>query len=196
MALNFPQKEARISVVQSVSNALCVLAAVPFGLNAVCIVMVVRMFLLMPYPATIVARVCGIPAAAMAKALGPLFCLASAMALAVTAISPLLVPITGHTVALVALIVIGCLIYVALVGLFAPAEARRFLAGLHPGHRRSLAVSGERDAGRGVRPPVEHVTKDRRQAGRVGGHIEAGAEPFHCTGAESVPKIAIGDSAR
>lgn len=196
MALNFPQKEARISVVQSVSNGLCVLAAVPFGLNVVCIVMVVRMFLLMPYPATIVARVCGIPAAAMVKALGPLFCLASAMALAVTAISPLLVRTTGHHVALVALIVIGCLIYVVLVGLFAPAEAWRFLAALHPGHRRSLAVGRERDAGRGVRPPVERVTNDWRQTGGVGGHIEAGPEAFPRTGTEPAPKIAIGDGAR
>ena len=42
--------------------------AVPFGLNAVCLAMVLRLFLLMPYPAILVSRVCGIPKRAMADA--------------------------------------------------------------------------------------------------------------------------------
>ncbi|MEA2756311.1 MAG: hypothetical protein QOJ54_2600 [Aliidongia sp.] len=195
MALNFPQKEARISLVQSVSNALCVLASVPFGLNAVCLVMVIRMFLLMPYPATLVSRVCGIPALAMGKAIGPLFGLAAAMALVVTALSPLLAPITGSHVALVALIVIGFLIYVTLVGIFAPAEAWRFLAGLHADHRTPLTVERKGDAGRSVRSPVDRLPNDRQQAGGIASHIEAGAEPFRSTGPQPGAKIAIGDRA-
>ena len=125
MALNFPREEARISVVQSLTNALFVLVAVPFGLNAVCVVMVLRLFLLMPYPALMVSRVCGIPTRAMVAAIGSLFSFALAMALAVVAIRPLLVSAMGNPVALGSLVVIGAVIYAALVGIFAPGEARR-----------------------------------------------------------------------
>ena len=130
MALNFPREDARVSMIQSVSTGLCVLAAVPFGLNAVCAVMVLRLCLLMPYAAFLVSRVCGIPKRSMAEAIGLLFGLSLAMAAAVAAISPLLVRTVGRGFALGGLIMIGVVIYVALVRIFAPNEARRFLARL------------------------------------------------------------------
>jgi len=130
MALNFPREEARLSTVQSLSNSLFVLMAVPFGLNAVCLAMVLRLFLLMPYPAILVSRVCGIPKRAMADATGSLFGLSLAMAGTVAAISPLLVRTVGYSLALAGLIVIGCVLYGALLGIFAPSEARRFISRL------------------------------------------------------------------
>jgi PST family polysaccharide transporter len=130
MALNFPKQEARVSTIQSLSNGLFVLAAVPFGLNAVCAVMVLRLCLLTPYVTFLVSRVCGIPKRSTAEATGLLFGLSLAMALAVAAISPLLVRTMGDTCALAGLIIIGFVIYVALVRIFAPNEARRFLARL------------------------------------------------------------------
>lgn len=139
MALNFPREEARISVVQSVTNALCVLAAVPFGLNAVCGVMALRLFVLMPYPALIVSRTCGIPTRLMATATGSLFCFALAMAAAVVALSPLLVRTVGAPIALLGLIIVGTIVYAALVGIFAPNEARRIMARLPFGLRKRPA---------------------------------------------------------
>lgn len=130
MALNFPREEARVSVVQSVTNALFVLAAVPFGLNAVCVVMALRLFLLMPYPALVVSRVCGIPTRSMISATGTLFGFALAMAAAILAISPHLVRTMGAATALGGLIVIGTVIYATLVAIFAPGEARRLLSRL------------------------------------------------------------------
>jgi PST family polysaccharide transporter len=130
LALNFPREEARISVVQSLTNGIFVLIAVPFGLNAVCLVMVLRLFVLMPYPALVVSRVCGIPTRAMAAATGSLFGFALAMAVAVLAIRPLLVSMMGNPIALGSLVVIGTVIYAALVGIFAPSEARRLLSRL------------------------------------------------------------------
>ena len=130
MALNFPREEAGVSTLLSLSNGLFVLLAVPFGLNAVCLVMVLRLCLLMPYPAMLVARVCGIPKRGMAEAIGPLFGLALAMAVAVAALSPFLVRAVGNAAALAGLVAIGGVIYIVLIGIFAPSEARRFLARL------------------------------------------------------------------
>lgn len=130
LALNFPREEARISVVQSVTNAAFVLAAVPFGLNAVCLVMVLRLFVLMPYPAMMVSRVCGISTRAMMGAIGSLFGFAVAMALAVAALSPLLTRTMGNPVALASLVIIGSIIYAGLVAVFTPQEARRLLSRL------------------------------------------------------------------
>ncbi|HLZ66891.1 MAG TPA: oligosaccharide flippase family protein [Aliidongia sp.] len=130
LALNFPREEARLSTIQSLSNVLFVLVAVPFGLNAVCLFMVLRVFLLMPYPAILVSRVCGIPKRGMAEATGSPFGLSLAMAVAVAAISPLLVRMVGYGPAFAGLIVIGCVLYGVLLGIFAPDEARRFISRL------------------------------------------------------------------
>lgn len=143
MALNFPREEARVSVVQSVTNALFVLAAVPFGLNAVCVVLAMRLFLLMPYPALLVSRVCGVPTRTMVAATGTLFGFALAMAAAILAISPHLVRAIGAPAALGGLIAIGTVIYVALVAVFMRTEARRFLSRL-PFASKKLATTVRR----------------------------------------------------
>jgi len=130
LALNHPREEAKISVVQNLSNALLVLAAIPFGLNAVCAVTVFRLFLLMPYAAIRVSRVCAIPAPAMAVAIGPLFALTLAMGAIVAALSPILVAAIGPHLALAGLIAVGFGLYMALVGIFAPKDARHFLSHL------------------------------------------------------------------
>ena len=130
MALNFPREEARIAVVQNVTNGLAVLAAVPFGLNAVCLVMVLRLFLLMPYCALTVSRVCGIPTRSITAATGSLFLFAVTMAAAVLALSPALVRTVGDSVALASLVLIGGVIYAGLVAVFTPSEARRLLSRL------------------------------------------------------------------
>jgi O-antigen/teichoic acid export membrane protein len=140
MAFNFPREEAKISAMQVVTNGLLVLALVPFGLNAVCLGIVVRTFLAMPYPALIVSRACGIPARAISVATVPLFGLALAMALVVVGISPFLVHAVGNHLALAGLIPAGALIYMALVGLFAPDEARRFMSRLPFASRRLLPL--------------------------------------------------------
>jgi|GEM_PF-1093737 O-antigen/teichoic acid export membrane protein len=195
LALNFPRREARISVLQSVSTALFVLAAAPLGLDAVCLVMVVRLFLLMPYPALVVWRACGISPRSMAAAVAPPFCLSVAMAAVVTAISPLVVRSAGPRVALAGLIVIGGLVYALLVGLFAPNEVRRFVAGLGSKGIGPLRLdrkgTGAGDAGR----PAAHETDDRREPGGVGGHVEVDPEPLGRAGAEPGAKVAIGDGA-
>jgi len=130
LALNFPRKEAQISVIQSVSSALFVLAAVPFGLDAVCLAMVVRLYLLMPYPAIIISGACGIPARIIAKAVGSPFCLSVAMAAIVAVISPPVARMAGNYVALAVLVVVGTGAYTALVASFMPDEVRRILSGL------------------------------------------------------------------
>jgi PST family polysaccharide transporter len=130
LAFNFPREEARIAVVQSLSNAVCVLAAVPFGLNAVCLVMALRLFLFMPYPTIIVARVCQIPPRVVIGATLPFFALSLAMGAIVVALTPAALSLTGSLLALPGLAAGGSVLYVVLVAVFAPGEARRFIAHL------------------------------------------------------------------
>jgi len=130
LALNHPREEAKISVAQNLSNALLVLAAIPFGLNAVCAVTVLRLFLLMPFAAITVSRVCAIPARAMAVSIGPLFVLTLAMGAIVAALRPVLITAVGPHLALAGLIATGFGLYLALVGIFAPKDARHFLSHL------------------------------------------------------------------
>lgn len=130
LALNHPREEARISVVQNLSNALLVLAAIPFGLNAVCAATVLRLFLLMPYAARTASRVCAIPGQAIVAATGLLFVLSLAMGGSVAALCPLLIQGVGPHLALAGLVAAGFCIYGALVGIFAPKDARYFLSHL------------------------------------------------------------------
>ena len=104
LALNHPREEARISVVQNLSNALLVLAAIPFGLNAVCAATVLRLFLLMPYAARTASRVCAIPGQAIVAATGLLFVLSLAMGGSVAALCPLLIQGVGPHLALAGLV--------------------------------------------------------------------------------------------
>jgi PST family polysaccharide transporter len=128
LALNYSRQEAKISVVQNISNVLLVLAAIPYGLNAVCVVTVFRLFLLAPYAAAVVSKVCAIPARAMVIATGPLLLVSLMMGAAVVGTSALLAQTIGPRLELGTLIGVGVVVYVVLVGIFAPKEARHFLS--------------------------------------------------------------------
>lgn len=157
LALNFPGLDARTAMLQTVSNALCVLAAAPFGLDIVCLVMAVRQILFLPYPALVVARACGIPMRIMVRALTVPFALSAAMGLVVVAASAILVALAGPHIALVGSVAIGGVTYAALLRLFAPEEAQRILNRVIPLRLRALmarrrAPSGLAKQSAGVAP--------------------------------------------
>ena len=119
LALNFPADEAKTSAAQSVTNALFTLAGVPFGLDALCLLLTVRVFLLLPYPMFLLARTCGIPGRVIADAITLPFVMSLVMGGAVLWISPFLVTRFGGPMALAALCVAGIAVYALMVGVFA-----------------------------------------------------------------------------
>jgi O-antigen/teichoic acid export membrane protein len=157
LALNFPDLDAKVSMLQTVSNALCVLAAAPFGLDVVCLVMVARQILFLPYPALVVARACGIPLRIMVKALAVPFGLSLAMGLVVAAARDTPTALVGRSAALGGSVAVGGVSYAALLWIFAPEEAQRIVNRVIPRRVRALmarrrAPSGLAEQSAGVAP--------------------------------------------
>jgi len=144
LAMKHPQEEAKISMAQIASNTLCVLAAAPFGLTAVCSAIVLRHLLLMPMLLSMLERCCGIIPRSILTALGPALIASLAMGAAVTLAGPIAGHRLGQAASLVVLVGLGVLVYAIVAGFVARKGAWRIISSL-----RKIAAKRE------TAPPLE-----------------------------------------
>jgi PST family polysaccharide transporter len=129
MAAGRPDLEARLSVWQSVSNALVTLLAAPFGLSATVAAMLARQCALLPLALARIAGAAGIRAARLVEGTLPILGAAAVMGLATYA-SGRLVALPGPAAVRLALLVLeGVALYVVALLVVDPALVRLLVRG-------------------------------------------------------------------
>ena len=130
LAMKYPGDEAKTSVAQIVSTSICALLAAPFGLNIVCLVLLVRYVALMPLPLWIISRKCGISPRSIATAIGPAFLAAASMGCIVALARPTFEHQLGHIGAIPVLVGLGVITYAAFIGLWERQGALQIISRL------------------------------------------------------------------
>jgi len=120
LALNQQATEALISVVQTVTSILLVLAVAPFGLTIAAAAIALRQLFLLPLPLLLIRRRCDIPIRAMVAPQLPALLAAAASAAAVWMLAPELERLFGSLKALPLLVALGMAVYLPLIALLAP----------------------------------------------------------------------------
>jgi hypothetical protein len=132
MGLRLSRLEVVIQAVLGLSAAAVTLAAAPFGLNAVCLALLIRLALLIVMPLWMLRRAAGIkPLSIFLAPAGPAAA-AAAMGVCVMTIAPWLARSAGKMLALPLLAAIGAILYSVLALALAPKEAALFLNGFKP----------------------------------------------------------------
>jgi PST family polysaccharide transporter len=125
MAANRPDLEARLSVLQGLSNALLTGLAAPFGLNATVAAMLIRLLLLLPVALGRLGRAASIRAFAMVRGTLPVLAAASVMGLATYLCGLFVAPPGSGVVALASLVLVGLALYAGSLLIVDPALVRR-----------------------------------------------------------------------
>ena len=127
LAMNFQRTEAIVSIAQTLTTVVAVVACAPFGLVAASIGIAARPFVLLPLSVGLLKRKCAIPARTVFQPQWPALAASVTMGACVWLLRLLLVPVVSDAVALPILILTGAGVYVAMVTLMMPSVVAQFL---------------------------------------------------------------------
>jgi hypothetical protein len=127
LALNFQKTEAVISMAQTVTTLIAVVACAPFGLLAASIGIAARPFALLPLSLVLLKRYCAIPPSTMFLPQWPALAASLIMGALVCALRLALESRVTDAVALPILVVAGAAVYALMVKLTMPTVVARFV---------------------------------------------------------------------
>lgn len=127
LALNFQKTEAVISIAQTATTLIAVVACAPFGLLAASIGIAARPFALLPLSLVLLKRYCAIPPSTMFLPQWPALAASLVMGAVVCALRLALESRVTDAVALPILVVAGAAVYALMVKLTMPTVVARFV---------------------------------------------------------------------
>jgi O-antigen/teichoic acid export membrane protein len=132
LAMNLQRMEALVSIAQTVTTLIAVVACAPFGLLAASIGIAARPFVLLPLSMGLLKRYCAIETSSIFPPQWPALAASLVMGACVSLLRLTLAPLVRDIVALPILVLTGAAIYGVLVRLTMPTVVARF-AHLLPG---------------------------------------------------------------
>jgi PST family polysaccharide transporter len=127
LAMNFQRTEAVVSVAQTVTTLVAVVACAPFGLLAASIGIAARPFVLLPLSLVLLKRYCAIPASTVFLPQWPALAASLVMGGCVSVLRLALESMVSDAVALPILVVAGAAVYTLMVRLTMPTVVARFV---------------------------------------------------------------------
>lgn len=136
MGLKLSRLDVIIQATLGLSSALVTVAAAPFGLNAVCAALLLRLLFMLALPLGMLRNAAGLsPLHVLAAPVRPAIA-ALAMALLLTALTPWLEAVCGRLLVLPVMILLGAAVYALLVLALAPGDVRPLMRILKPAGQR------------------------------------------------------------
>ncbi len=127
LAMNFQRTEAVVSIAQTLTTVIVVVACAPFGLVAASIGIALRPVVLLPLLFGLLKRKCAIPARSVFRPQRPALVASLTMGACVWLLRLALVPVVSDAVALPILILAGAGVYVAMIAFMMPSVVAQFL---------------------------------------------------------------------
>jgi len=126
LAMNYQKSEAVLSVVQTMTTLVAVVACAPFGLLAASIGIAARPFVLLPLSLRLLKRNCAVPASAIFGPQWPALLSSLGMGGLVWMLRVWLEPLLPDALALPILVLAGAIVYLLLVKLTMPTVVAHF----------------------------------------------------------------------